>query len=111
MAKDPLLVADMLDRALQMIDIVEELDMPMEGFWVCGDIAYSNGMFFSPKMYRELLMPRHYELFRKLGRYFVYHADGNLRTCLPRLMESGIQAINPIEVKAGNDFAMEVGWC
>jgi uroporphyrinogen decarboxylase len=56
-------------------------------------------------MYRELLMPRHRELFQRLGRYFIYHTDGNLRTSLPLLIEAGIQGINPIEIKAGNDFA------
>lgn len=37
--------------------------------------------------------------------YFVYHTDGNLQTCLPLLVESGIQDINPIEIKAGNNFS------
>lgn len=109
MAQDPRLVAEMLDRSLaitlEMIDLVESLGMPMDGYWVWGDIAYSNGMFFSPTMYRELLMPRHQRLFDRLGPNFIYHTDGNLATCLPLLVESGIRGINPIEIKAGNDFS------
>ncbi len=113
MAEDPELVAEMLDRNLQitldMIDLLDGLGLCMDGYWVWGDIAYSNGMFFSPGMYRDLLMPRHRRLFRRLGRYFVYHTDGNLTTCLPLLLEAGIRGINPIEIKAGNDFSRIAG--
>jgi uroporphyrinogen decarboxylase len=108
MAEDPGLVREMFEHncriTLEMIDLLRSLDMPMDGYWVWGDIAYTGGMFFSPSMYRELLMPVHQELFNHLGRYFVYHTDGNMRTCLPLLVEAGIRGINPIEIKAGNDF-------
>ena len=65
-------------------------------------------MFFSPAMYRELVMPRHVDLFKRLGPHFIYHTDGNLKTCLPLLVEAGIRGINPIEIKAGNDFSQTV---
>ena len=108
MAEDPALVREMFAHncriTLEMIDLLDSLGMRMDGYWVWGDIAYTGGMFFSPSMYRELLMPVHSELFGRLGKYFIYHTDGNMRTCLPLLVEAGIRGINPIEIKAGNDF-------
>lgn len=108
MAEDPALVKEMfahnLRITLEMIDILEALGMRMDGYWVWGDIAYNKGMFFSPDMYRDLLMPVHRQLFDRLNQYVIYHTDGNLDTCLPLLVEAGIKGINPIEIKAGNDF-------
>ena len=108
MAEDPGLVREMFTHncriTLEMIDLLDSLGMRMDGYWVWGDIAYTGGMFFSPSMYRELLMPVHQELFRRLGKHFIYHTDGNMRACLPLLVEAGIKGINPIEIKAGNDF-------
>ena len=69
-----------------------------------GDIAYNKGMLFSPEMYRDLIMPLHKELLGRLGDYVIYHTDGLLTGCLPLLLEAGIRGINPVEVKAGNDF-------
>ncbi len=108
MALDPPLIREMLRHNLavtfRMLDLLDELGMPMDGYWVWGDIAYNKGMFFSPEVYRDLLLPIHEELFARLGRYMIYHTDGYIRPCLPLLIEAGIRGINPIEIKAGNDF-------
>lgn len=108
MAADPELVVEMLrknlDITLEMLDILDGLGLRMDGYWVWGDIAYNKGMFFSARMYREILMPFHVELFKRLGDFMIYHTDGFLHDCLPLLREAGIKGINPIEIKAGNDF-------
>jgi len=108
MAADPALIVEMLrwnlDITLEMLAMLDRLGLPMDGYWVWGDIAYNKGMFFSPGMYREILMPFHVELFRRLGDYMIYHTDGFMHDCLPLLLEAGIRGINPIEIKAGNDF-------
>ena len=108
MAADPELIKEMLQQALkiilEMVDLIKNLGMKMDGYWVWGDIAYNQGMFFSPRTYRDLLMPLHKELFRHLGENVIYHTDGNLREALPLLVEAGIKGINPLEIKAGNDF-------
>ena len=49
-------------------------------------------------------MPVHRILFDFLGDYVIYHTDGNIDQALPLLVEAGIKGINPIEIKAGNDF-------
>ncbi|GAH46744.1 unnamed protein product, partial [marine sediment metagenome] len=39
----------------------------------------------------------------EFGWPVIYHTDGNLGELLPLLLETGIDAIQPIEAKAGND--------
>ena len=108
MAEEPELIKEMfrhnLNITLEMIDILKNLNMEMDGYWVWGDIAYNNGMFFSPTLYRELLMPFHKKLFDYLGEFNIYHTDGYVQEAIPLLMEAGIKGLNPIEIKAGNDF-------
>lgn len=108
MALDPEFIREMLEHNLQItlriIDLYEELGMPMDGYWVWGDIAYNKGLFFSPEMYASLIRPFHERLFRRLGDHFIYHTDGFIEPNLPLLLEAGIRGINPLEVKAGNDF-------
>lgn len=108
MAEDPGWIKEMLkanlDITFKMIDMFNDLGMKVDGYWVWGDVAYNKGLFFSPQMYRELLMPLHKKLFDALGKYMIYHTDGNLEQALPLLIEAGIKGLNPIEIKAGNDF-------
>lgn len=108
MAEDPRWIKEMLKYNLEitfkMIEMLNNLGFKMDGYWVWGDIAFNKGLFFSPQMYREMLMPFHKELFDALGKYMIYHTDGSLKQALPLLLESGIKGLNPIEIKAGNDF-------
>lgn len=108
MALDPGLIEEMLEHnlaiTLRTIDLFEELGMPMDGYWVWGDIAYNKGLFFSPEMYNTLIRPFHERLFAHLGDCFIYHTDGLIEKDLPLLIEVGIKGLNPIEIKAGNDF-------
>jgi uroporphyrinogen decarboxylase len=54
MAEDPQLIKEMLkhnlDITIAMIDMLSNLGMKMDGYWVWGDIAYNKGMFFSAQM-------------------------------------------------------------
>jgi uroporphyrinogen decarboxylase len=95
---------DMLIGTAEMF--FEKIGKP-NGFWAWGDIGYRNAMLFSPKMYRELLMPAHAKLFgfaHRNGLKVIYHGCGNQTESLPLLIESGIDCIQPLEVKAGNDL-------
>jgi len=108
MAEEPDFIREMLGHnlniTLEMIDLINSLGMEMDGYWVWGDIAFNKGMFFSPQMYREILRPFHVELFSHLGEYMIYHTDGNVKKALPLLIEAGIKGLNPIEIKAGNNY-------
>ena len=46
------------------------------------------------------------EFFDKKGLPCIYHTDGNLMKILDSLIKTGIRAIHPLEVKAGNDLSL-----
>lgn len=96
-----------VDMVLDMYERFLKKGFEFDGLWAWGDICYNTGMMFSPALYRDLLMPAHKRLFgyfRDRGMHVMYHCDGNMNEVLPLLMGSGITAIQPLEVKAGNDI-------
>ena len=111
MRLDPDLVRDVFGTITDLnIRVCEELlgkGYEVDGAWIWGDIAYSRGTFFSPRMYEEILYPFH----RRLMSYFVgcglpivYHSDGDIRRVIPLLIDAGVRCIQPIETKANMDL-------
>lgn len=72
----------------------------------CDDLADQNGLLISPAIYRELIKPRHTRIFnfiKKKARtkvYILYHTCGAVKELIPDLIESGIDALNPVQVSA-----------
>jgi uroporphyrinogen decarboxylase len=78
----------------------------IQGLFIWGDVAYRNGMLFSPKMWKEIFYPvvkRICTEIHKIGGLLVYHGCGDSRAILGDLVEAGIDAYQPLEVKAGMD--------
>lgn len=70
------------------------------------DMGYKNTTFFSNEMYREILKPvqkRAVDWAHNKGIYAHLHSCGNIMTRIDDLIEIGIDALNPLEVKAGMD--------
>lgn len=68
------------------------------------DMGYKNNQFFSLPMYRELLKPVHKRAIdwaHSKGLRAHLHSCGDINPFVPELVELGIDAINPLEVKAG----------
>jgi uroporphyrinogen-III decarboxylase len=80
---------------------------PVLGVWLFEDIAYNTGLLLSPLHYQHVFRPpleRLMRAVRKAGAEFViFHSDGDIRMALPMLVEIGIDAIQPMEVRAGMD--------
>jgi uroporphyrinogen decarboxylase len=97
------------DAALH-IDIVEEMlamGIELDAAYLSDDLGYRNGPFFSPDIYQELLFPSHRRLcdFFKSKKMPVFlHTCGQVSPLVPRLIEAGIDCLEPIEVKAGMDL-------
>jgi len=111
MAADPELAGEIFEAcADQVLGTFEEaiaMGAQFDGNWAGGDIAYRNGPFFSPAMYRDLLMPHHkriFSYFNDRGLPTMYHGDGDCRPVLDDLVEAGVRALHPLEVKAGMDL-------
>ncbi|MGE4352503.1 MAG: uroporphyrinogen decarboxylase family protein, partial [Oscillospiraceae bacterium] len=76
------------------IDIINEGD----------DLGTQNGLFISPGMYRELIMPYQSKLYHYLkDKYKVkvfLHSCGAVSDLIPDLIEAGVDILNPIQISA-----------
>lgn len=110
MADDPELVIDIfsteLDCSLQILDMIWNEGYTFDAISWPDDMGYRNGPFFSVDMYREILKPvqkRAIEWAHAKGIYAHLHSCGNINKLLPELVDIGLNALNPLEVKAGMD--------
>jgi len=68
------------------------------------DLAGSNELLISPKMYRELIKPRQQRTFdffkARTDAVRLYHNDGAIYPLINDFIEIGVEALNPIQVSA-----------
>lgn len=72
---------------------------------VTDDFGAQYGLLISPKLFDNFYRPavqRGIDLARQYDRIVFHHDDGDLRRLLPRLVEMGIQVLNPIQWRCGN---------
>ncbi|HYA48634.1 MAG TPA: uroporphyrinogen decarboxylase family protein [Burkholderiales bacterium] len=78
----------------------------LDGFVVWGDVAYRKSTFMSPRYWRTYFAPwlrRMTALAHARGLPVIYHSCGNIRAIFEDLIDMGIDALNPLEAKAGLD--------
>lgn len=78
----------------------------LDGMVVWGDVAYVNGMLFSPDFWREHFKPivkEHIRICHEAGIPVIYHGCGNASTIYEDFIEIGLDAYNPLEAKSGLD--------
>ncbi len=78
----------------------------LDGFVIWGDVAYQRGLFFSPEYWRVYFKPWVRAMVddaHRRGLPVIYHGCGNVRAIFEDFIEMGIDAYNPLEVKAGMD--------
>jgi len=110
MADDPELVRDIyqteLDCSLKVLQMIWEEGYEFDSIFWCDDMGYRNGPFFSVPMYRELLKPVQRQAIdwaHEKGIVAHLHSCGNINELVPELLDIGLDALNPLEVKAGMD--------
>ncbi|MHC4166167.1 MAG: uroporphyrinogen decarboxylase family protein [Planctomycetota bacterium] len=107
---DPELIHDMAVTyttfLLQVIARCLARNIVFDGFCMIEDLAGTNGMLFSPGMWRELFKP----LVRRIGAFlrqnnlaFWMHSCGNGEPVYEDLIQCGVEVINPLEAKSGLD--------
>jgi len=110
MAREPQLVEDMAatytDYLLAMLRMTHERGYRFDALWFWSDLCYVNGMLFSPRAARRFAVPH----WQRLGQFahdhdmkLIWHCDGNVSQLIPLLLEAGLDAIHPLEARAGND--------
>ena len=69
-------------------------------FRLADDIGAQNNLFISPKMLDRFLAPRVSkcaELAHRHGIKVLFHTDGNVRPAIPRLVDWGVDVLDPIQ--------------
>jgi uroporphyrinogen-III decarboxylase len=78
-----------------------------DGIWIYEDLGYRDRLFCSPDILRDLVFPFYREMvefFHGYGLPVVLHSCGYQKPMIPLAIEAGFDALNPMEVKAGNDI-------
>ena len=78
-----------------------------DGVWIGEDIAYDNGLYFSPKKYRDQLKPIHKDIcsfFAEKGQRVFFHCDGKIEGLIPHLVGMGVKAIHPVQERCNPNF-------
>ena len=74
--------------------------------WESDDLGFQDRTMFSPNFYREYIKPRHRKLFHFIKEiaprkiYIAFHSCGSIYDLIPDLIDTGIDAINPVQVSA-----------
>lgn len=111
MALDPDWVKDMVDIYSRLTVELQEILFAEEGYpdgiWYYEDMGFKNKPFFSPAMYKEIIQPGHVrtiEFAHSNKLPVIMHSCGMIEPLLPGMIESGIDCLQVIEVKAGMDL-------
>lgn len=83
-----------------------DIGVDFDGAWFYGDLGYRNSTLFSPACYEELLWPAHRRMcgfFNDLGKPVILHSCGKIESLIPKFIEAGFSAIQPLEAKCGQD--------
>jgi hypothetical protein len=86
----------------RIADKVEEFEKDLRGIGkfqegpilICEDMAYDQGLYFSPATFRESLLPVYQRVMTDpslSGSLWGWHSDGNLSAILPHLVNLGIR--------------------
>ncbi len=93
-----------LDVNMELLDMVWNAGYKFDSVTWPDDLGYKHNQFFSVNLYRKLLKPvqkRAVDWAHAKGIKVHYHSCGDINPFIPELIEIGIDALNPLEVKAG----------
>jgi len=110
MIEDPDFVEDIFDtylnRNIALYDRIWEAGYHFDEIFFYDDMGYKGTTFFSPEMYRNLVQKYHkraVDWAHDHGIYAQLHSCGNIMSLIPDILDTGVDALNPLEVKAGMD--------
>lgn len=95
-----------LDVDLALLDMIWDAGYHFDAVTWPDDMGYKGNQFFSVDMYREILKPVHsraIEWAHSKGVKAELHSCGDIRPFIAEFVDMGLDALNPLEVKAGVD--------
>lgn len=108
--EDPEWCIDMVnhcvDLNLMLLDKLWDDGYMFDSVFWCDDMGYKGTTFFSTKTYQEILKSAHKKAVdwaHNKGIKAHLHSCGNVMAFVPEFVEIGIDALNPLEIKAGMD--------
>jgi len=102
LADDPEFVAEVFRRYGEWSAEVHTrlCRMGFDFIWAGGDIAYKTAPFFSPQVFREIILPALRPAAEAITLPWIYHSDGDLTPILDDLLSLGMNALHPFETGA-----------
>jgi uroporphyrinogen decarboxylase len=99
---DPGLIETLFDLYVDWITrlVSKAQTMGFDFAWFADDIAYKNGPMFSPKVFRQIFLPRMHQVASCVKLPWFYHSDGDLMPLMEDLLSLGMSGLNPIEPEA-----------
>lgn len=116
--EDPEWVRDMIETALelniQMLEMIWDRGYHFDVVRWPDDMGYRNGLLFSVDTYRKVVKPaqkRMIDWCHDRGVRAMLHSCGNVMELIPEWVEIGLDALQPLEQKAGMDaLAIKAKW-
>jgi len=99
---DPGLVLELLDRYVEWAcKAVAKINTLGFDFMIMPeDLAWKQGPMFSPKIIRDLFLPRMKKVADRINIPWIYHSDGNLMPILDDLLDLGMNGLANLEPNA-----------
>lgn len=92
-------VEAVLDRYVDWIVVVAErvCRMGFDVFASTDDMAFNTAPFFSPAVFRDLVLPRYRRVAEKITLPWILHSDGNILPFVDDLLGVGVIGLHPNE--------------
>jgi uroporphyrinogen decarboxylase len=92
-------VETVLDRYVDWIVVVAErvCRMGFDVFASTDDMAFNTAPFFSPAVFRDLVLPRYRRAAEKITLPWIIHSDGNILPFVEDLLSVGVIGLHPNE--------------
>lgn len=110
LVEDPEWLVDIFEHFLNvnlaLLDKVWDAGYTFDSVTWPDDMGYKHSQFFSVRTYRQLLKPLHKRVAdwaHARGVKVHLHSCGDVNPFIPEFLDAGIDALNPLEVKAGMD--------
>lgn len=81
-------------------------EMGFDYLWAFDDIAADSGPLISPRLYREIVLPRLKEAVAVIDVPWIYHSDGDLNPVLDDLVTLGMDALHPLQPDVMDIYAV-----
>ena len=92
-------VEEVLDRYCEWVYVVAErvCQLGFDVFMSTDDMAFKTNTFFSPQVFREMVLPRYQRVREKITIPWIIHSDGNMLPFMDDLLSLGIAGFHPNE--------------